>query len=270
VAQVAYAAKAGTPLPAKARFVDEHGRPVELGQYFGRRPLVLVLGYYGCSNLCSYVLRGLASGLDAAGLQAGRDIDVVVISIASLETPAMALHKKHDVLGGAAAAAQGKGWHFLTGQDDAIRAVTAALGFRYTFDASGAQYAHAAGVTVLAPDGRVVRMLPGVTYPRDVLRASLRDAAQQGHLVPASLRAAGRAQGAGTTGGSDALTSTEPPAQRWLLCFHYDPHTGRYSFAAMSAVRAAAIAALLALCGFVAQAWLRERRASQRQGNARP
>jgi protein SCO1/2 len=255
VDRVGYAAPHGARLPGNARFTDTRGRAVTLSDYFGQRPLLVVLGYYGCSNLCSYVLQGLRQGLDAAGLRPGRDVEVVAVSIAPLETPALARRRMREVLG----TDHADGWHFLTGHDAAIAAVTGALGFRYTYDAAGAQYAHAAGVTLASADGRIVAMLPGVAFARDTLRARLREAA-----APAPAGGAAAMPRATQV----SLDVTEAP-QRWLLCFHYDPHTGRYSFAAMSAVRVVALAVLAALVGYACRAWLRERRRTRAVGPRR-
>jgi protein SCO1/2 len=222
-------------LPIATRFRDEHGQRVQLGDYLAGRPAIVVFGYYGCSNLCSVVLQGLASGLTDAGLHAGIDADVVVISIAPQETPAAALQKKQAVLG-RDTAGDAAGWHFLTGDEPAIDAVTHAAGYAYAYDAGQRQYAHPAGILVVGDAGRIMALLPGVAFPPSRLRASL--------------------SGAASARVDTAIVSDAAP--RWLACFHYDPHTGRYSFAAMNAARLAGLCALAALAAFVVRARLRE------------
>jgi protein SCO1/2 len=229
VARIEAAPAAGAALPAEARFRDEHERAVRLGDYFAARPAIVILGYYGCSNLCSLVLDGVARGLAQAGLRAGRDAEIVVISIAPQETPAMALAKKRAVLG--TAAADAGGWHFLTGDDAAIGALTHATGYTYAYDTGEQQYAHPAGILVVAPGGRLRARLPGIAYPATTLRAAL-----------------------------TADEADPAPASPWLLCFHYDPHSGRYTFAAMAAVRLAALSVLAVLAGYVVRARWRETR----------
>jgi protein SCO1/2 len=216
----------GATLPLHARFRDERGAAVELGDYFGARPAIVVLGYYGCSNLCSVVLHAVRRAIGDAGLQTGRDAEVIVISIAPQETPAMAEAKARDILGTPGA----RGWHFLTGEPPAIDAVTAALGYRYAWDARAGQYAHGAGITLVDPQGRVRGTLPGVAY----------DAASLQRMI----------------GGTAPVEASHVP---WLLCFGYDPQTGRYTRAATTAARATGLGALFALAGVVLVAHRRTR-----------
>jgi protein SCO1/2 len=237
LAAVDFSVPSGATLPLAASFLDEQGKRITLGEYLEARPAVVVLGYYGCSSLCSLVLQGVASALASADLRAGRDLDVVVISIAPQDSPADAQKKKRSVLAGDAAR-DAAGWHFLTGDARAIAAVTQAAGYASVYDAETRQYAHAAGALVVGAGGRVQALLPGIVFPPAALRASL----------------------------------VEPPpasfvATRWLRCFHYDPQTGRYSVVVMNAVRLAALAILAGLAIFM----LGGRRGTRRQraGSAR-
>ncbi len=232
VDRVAFAPRDGAALPVDARFVDEHEHELNLGDLLGSRPAIVVPAYYGCSNLCGVVLRGVAASLTASGLRAGRDAEVIAVSIAPSDTPADALAKMKTIAGTA------DGWHFLTGSQASVDRFAEALGYRYFYVAAERQYAHASGIVIVAPGGRIVRVLYGVTFPRAELLEAL----------------------------ATARTSAPPPAlatgaevRNWLLCFHYDPKSGRYSFAAMNAVRAAALLALLALGGYIAYAHIRER-----------
>jgi len=248
VDRVAFAPPPGAMLPLHAVFTDESGRRDELGAWLRARPAIVVPAYYGCSNLCTTTLRATRAAIDAAGLHAGRDVDVVAISIAPLETPALARAKKREVLGDQATQ-RNDGWHFLTGDDAAIRLVTRELGYRYAYVAAERQYAHAAGIAVVGTDGHVARVLYGVAFPPHELRAAL---ASAGAPTPAI----------------DSRAGTSDTAASWLLCFHYDPASGRYTFAAMNAARAAGLLALAALAGYVTLAWRREHRGASR-GNAR-
>lgn len=248
VAQVAFAPPPGAALPLHAVFTDESGRRSELGAWLRPRPAIVVPAYFGCSNLCTTTLRATRAALDAAGLRAGRDVDVVAISIAPLETPALAREKKRDVLGDEATQ-RDDGWHFLTGDEAAIEQVTRPLGYRYAYVAAERQYAHAAGIAVAGTDGHIARVLYGVAFPPRDLRAAL-------------------ASATGRTPTLDSRIETSSTAASWLLCFHYDPATGRYTFVAMNAARAAGLLALAGLAGYATLAWRRERR-SPAGGNGR-
>jgi len=229
LATIDVTAKPASSLPTGVVLRDEQGDAITLGEALGERAAVVVLGYYGCSNLCSLVLQGVRGGLDAAGLHAGRDVDVVVISIAAQETPAMARAKRRDVLGNALAPREAAGWHFLTAGQRSIDAVTHALGYRYAWDDAAAQFAHPAGITIVDAQGRIHATLPGVSYAPADLRAQLSSAASAG-------------------------ARTHVP---WLLCFALDPQTGRHTPAVLLAVRLVALAALCALLGYVALAFAR-------------
>jgi protein SCO1/2 len=231
VDRVAFAPAPDAHLPLDARFVDEHGRTLALGELFESRPAIVVPAYYGCSNLCGVVLHAVAAGIEAAGLRAGEDVDIVAVSIDPADTPATALARKR-----ATAPGPGAGWHFLTGEPRDIERFTGALGYRYAYDSAARQYAHASGIAILAPGGRISRVLYGVAF------------------APADLRKAIAATG------SRAEPAESGQPRTWLLCFHYDPRTGRYSFAAMTAVRAAGLLSLLGLGGYVAVASRRRER----------
>ena len=267
VAQVAFDPPAGAVLPSAALFTDEHGAIAHLTDYVRNGPAIVVPAYYSCSNLCGLVLQGLAHGLASAGLHA-RDLQVIVFSIAPADKPALALQKKREVLG-ESASLDAAGWHFLTGGEPAIEAATSALGYRYAYDAEQREYAHAAGVVVVARGGRVVRTLFGADFPAGELRAALAAAEkpEAGVRTTDALPPIRDVRTAAftVTNASDLSSPPPPPgfARKWLLCFHYDPHTGRYSFAAMNAVRCAGLLAFFALCAYVFRARLREHRSGR-------
>jgi len=222
-------------VPLDVTFTDEAGRVVKLGDYFGKRPVVMVFAYYECPMLCTMVLNGLASALDVLSLEPGKDFEIVTVSFDPRDTPQTAAAKKTAYIsrykhpGGAAA------WHFLTGQQPSIDRLTKAAGFRYVWDKDTNQFAHPTGVIVLTPDGRLARYLFGIEYgPRD-LRYAIIDASN------------------GTIGSAvDSLV---------LYCYHYDPETGRYGLAIMRALRVAGAATVLALVSFIVVMVRRDRRA---------
>jgi protein SCO1 len=224
-------------LPLDLPFTDEDGRNVRLGDYFGDRPVVLAFVYYECPMLCTQVLNGLTNSLMVLDETVGREFDVVAVSFDPRETPVLASGKKRINLDRYRRPESAAGWHFLTGEEPSIKALTAAAGFNYTWDERTQQFAHPSGIVVATPDGRVSRYFFGIDYaPRDVKFA----------LIESS---------AGRIGSAiDRLL---------LYCYHYDPSTGSYGFVAMGAVRIGAAVTLLALMGFVVISIRRENRAVQ-------
>ncbi|HEX8989789.1 MAG TPA: SCO family protein [Rhodocyclaceae bacterium] len=209
--------RSGAMLPLQETFRDESGRAAALGDYFGRVPVVLVPGYFTCPNLCSTVMDGVLEGLARAGPPAMR---LLAVSIDPRETPHDArrrLDAYRPVLGGIDV-------HFLTGGEAGQR-VAADLGFPISWDAEHAQYVHPAGFVVATPEGRIARYFLGVRFDARDLRLALTEA---------------------TAGRSGSLGD-----RLLLFCSHYDPQTGRYSFAAMTAVRIAAMSVLAVLAGWM-------------------
>lgn len=232
---VAYTQRLGEAVPLDLAFRDEAGVTVRLRDYFdGSTPVVLVPAYAACPMLCPLVLNGLVSALRALAFDVGREFTVVTLSFDPRETPAQAADRKTALLEAYRRPGAAAGWHFLTGDEDAIRALTAAIGFRYRWDAAGQQFAHASGIVVLTPEGRIARYLFGVEFsPRDLRLA----------LVEASAHRIGSVV--------DELL---------LFCFHYDPVTGRYGRLALDAVRVGGLATLLGLALFVGVMLRREAR----------
>jgi protein SCO1 len=209
----------GAALPLEAAFRDEHGRPVRLGDYFRDKPVLLVLEYLRCRSLCSMVLMDAVRALDEVPLTAGRDYEVVAISIDPRDGPedARAARAKYFPTGGA-------GWHFFTGAEPDIRRVADAVGFPFRYDPAIDQYAHPAGITMATPKGSIARYVLGLGYrPLDV-RLALTEAGQ-GKI-------------------------SSPAANLLLLCYHYDPVTGRYGIAIQNATRGLCAATVLGL-GFM-------------------
>lgn len=232
--EVGFDQKLNEPLPLDTMFRDEAGRAARLGDYFGRRPVVLAFVYYDCPMLCTQVLSATASALNLMSIDAGTDFAVVAVSFDPRETPAQAAARKAITLERYDRAGAAQGWHFLTGDKAAIERLTAAAGFRYTWDEETGQFAHPAGVVVATPDGRLARYLFGIEYgPRDLRLA----------IVEASEGRVGSAV--------DTIL---------LYCYHYDPMTGRYGFLVMRALRIAGAATVLSVGSFVFIMLRRERR----------
>lgn len=232
--------KLDSQVPLDAVFVDETGREVRLGEYFGHgRPVALVLAYYECPALCGQIINATASSMMPLEFDAGREFDVLVVSFDPGETPAMAHGKRQAFLDRYGRQGSEAGVHFLTGRQESITALADAVGFRYRYDASIDQYAHPSVLTVLTPEGHVSRYLFGIEFaPRD-LRFALVDA---------------------SSGGVGTVVD-----QAILFCYLYDPTTGRYGFAVMNAVRIAGLLTLAGLGTFIMMSLRRERRAKAAQ-----
>jgi protein SCO1/2 len=230
---VGFDQRIGEQVPLDLVFHDEQGEAVALGDYFGRRPVVLVPAYYRCPMLCTVVLNGVTSALRALAFDVGREFDVVTFSFDPTETSALAAAKKEQYLGQYRRPGAASGWHFLVGDEAAIHRLTEAIGFRFAYDEAQRQYAHASGIVVLTPEGRVSRYFFGVEYAPKDLRLALVEASE--HRIGSFVD------------------------QLLLFCFHYDPATGRYSRVALDVLRAGGAATLLALVAGVALMLRRER-----------
>ncbi len=217
--------KLDAQLPLDLAFNDETGNTVKLGDYFGQRPVILALVYYECPMLCTEVLNGMTGALETMNFNAGREFDVVVVSIDPGETPALALQKKQLYVKRYGRPGTEGGMHFLTGRQDAIEALANAVGFKYKYDPAIDQFAHVAVLTILTPAGHVSRYLYGIEYsPRD-LKLALVEAADSkiGSAVDQAL----------------------------LFCYHYDPETGKYGLAIMNLVRFGGILTLAGAVAFI-------------------
>ena len=204
-------------------FKDEAGRDVPLSSFFKRgKPVILAPVYYRCPMLCTQILNGLASSLKAVSLDPGKDYEIVAVSFDPKDTPETAASKKQAYLRRYGRPGAANGWHLLTGDQANITALMTAIGYRYKYDAVTDQFAHASGIMVLTPEGRLSRYFYGVEYaPRDV-RLGLVEASQNkiGNAVDEIL----------------------------LFCFHYDPATGKYGAIVMNIVRFAG-AIFTLVCG---------------------
>ncbi len=217
--------KLNTQVPLELSFRDEEGRSVRLGDYFGKKPVVMALVYYECPMLCTQVLNGLASALQVLEFDAGREFNVVLVSIDPKETPQLAAAKKKSYLERYQRSGAAAGWHLLTGEQAAIERLAQSVGFRYAYDPKTGQYAHAAAIMVLTPEGRIAQYYYGIEYPPRDLRLGLIEASRE------------------------RIGSV---ADRILLyCYHYDPAKGRYGAVAMNILRLAGVATILVLGTFV-------------------
>lgn len=221
----------GEQLPLDARFRDENGAIVQLGDYFGKKPVVLTLVYYECPMLCNQVLNGLTSALDVLSFDIGKEFDVVTVSFDARETPNLASNKKETYIQWYKRAGASEGWHFLTGDKASIDKLTEAAGFHYKFDPATNQFVHASGIMLATPDGKLARYFYGIEYAPKDLRLG---------LIEASEKRIGN------------------PVDRLLLyCYHYDPSAGKYSAAVMNILRLAGIATF---AGLIAMLWLLRRK----------
>jgi protein SCO1 len=208
-------------LPLDLDFRDESGRDVRFREYFGRKPVVLALVYYGCPMLCNQVEMGVVGSLKMLSFNAGRDYEVIFVSFDPRETPDMAAKKKMAALSRYGRPEAASGWHFLTGKEEAVHALASAANFRYSFDARHNLFAHASGIMLLTPDGRISRYFYGVEYPSRDVRLGLVDAS------------------AGKIG--------TPIDHLLLYCFQYNPETARYSATVLRIVRLGGILTIFAI-----------------------
>jgi protein SCO1/2 len=214
-------------------FVDETGKSVKLGDYLGRKPLILNLVYYNCTMLCGEALAGLSSAMRLVKFDVGNEFDVITVSFDPRETPAMAAAKKADYVKRYGRPNAAAGWHFLTGQAQSIDALTKTVGFQYQYDEKSNQYAHATAIMLLTPQGRISRYFYGVDFPPKDLRMGLVEASQGkiGNAVDVVL----------------------------LYCYHYDPQTGKYGAMVANILRLGAAVTILLLGGLFFVLWRLDR-----------
>ena len=245
VNQVAFDQNLGAQVPLDSPFKDDQGKDTSLGKILTRskHPTVLVLGYHECPMLCSLVLGGLVESFNDLRMTAGVQFDLIDLSIKPGESVELAAKQKRIYLKryGRGAAA-GVGWHFLTGPEASIRQVADAVGFHYAYDPVARQYAHASGIVVLTPDGRVSRYFYGVNYEARALNAAL------------------------VTAGAHQISS--PVEKLLLLCFHYNPINGKYGAVIIRIMRAGGVLTLVALFTLLGSLVWRERQSSRRPSAA--
>ena len=212
-------------IPPGLRFQDETGKAVRLGDYFGKKPMILNLVYYQCPMLCGEVLSGLESALRVLKFDVGKEFDVLTVSFDPKDTPELAATKKAEYLRRYGRPSAAAGWHFLTGPPSSIDALTKAAGFQYQYDPKSGQFAHATAIMVLTPEGKIAQYYYGVEFAPKDLRLGLIQASENkiGTVVDQVL----------------------------LYCYHYDPDTGKYGAIISRVLQLAAGATVLILGTFL-------------------
>ena len=216
---------------------------MRLADFFGEKPVVLVLAYYRCPMLCTEVLNGLLESSQAVPLRLAADYQIVTVSIDPRETPQLAAEKKRGYVERYRREGAAEGWHFLTGPQLTIDRLTSAVGFRYRYDRASDQFAHASGIVLVTPQGRTARYLYGIEFPPENLRLGLVES------------------GRGKIGSS--------VDQILLLCFHYDPNLAKYTLAIDRVLRLLALLTLCSLGWFLMRMYRRERECSRRWASRR-
>jgi len=211
IRQVSFEQKLDEQVPLHLTFTDSTDRSVRLGDYFGEKPVILVLGYYECPMLCSLVRNGLFESLKALDFSVGEEFELVLVSIDPNETPGIAEMKRRASVMEYGRSMSDEGWHFLTGEETSIVQLADAIGFRYTYDSNIEQYLHPSGIVVVTPAGKISRYFYGIDYPAQDLRLGLVEAA------------------------ANRIGSVTD--QLLLLCYHYDPVSGEYTFFIMNIIR---------------------------------
>jgi protein SCO1/2 len=215
-------------LPLELIFRDENNTPVKLGQYFGKKPVVLSLVYYSCPMLCTQVLNGMITAFRVLPFQIGNEFEVVTVSFDPRETAALAAARKRTYVGYLPDRVQenaASGWHFLTGDESSIKQLADAVGFRYHFDESTNQFAHASAIMVANPNGILSHYFYGIEYSARDLRLALIESAQN--------------------------KIGSPVDQLLLYCYHYDPVTGKYGAVVMKMIRLGGILTLIGIAALV-------------------
>lgn len=208
-------------VPGDLAFRDETGKPVQLGDYFGHKPLILNLVYFRCPMLCPEILNSLESSLRVLKFDVGKEFEVLTVSFDPDDTPEQASEKKAEILKRYKRAGADQGWHFLTGPESSIDGLTKAVGFGYQFNTENQQFAHAASIVVLTPSGRISQYFYGVEFAPKDLRFSLIQASGNkiGNVVD----------------------------QVFLYCYHYDPATGKYGAIISRVLKVSGLATMLAV-----------------------
>jgi protein SCO1 len=232
--EVAFDQNLNAQIPLTTKFVDEQGQKVMLSDYFGKRPVILVMGYSNCPMLCSKVAEQMIRSLKVLDASVGKEFDILTVSINPKETPEQADKQRRTYLKRYSREGAEAGWHALTGDEQSISRLAKAVGFKYTYNPKLNLYAHAAGFVLLTPSGRVSRYFYGVEFPAREMKPALADASE---------------------------SKIGSPIDRLLMyCYDYDPDTGKYTFAIMNAIRVFGVATALALGTFMFVMFRRDRR----------
>ena len=221
IKEVAFDQKLDAQIPPDLEFRDEAGKAVRLGDYFGKKPVILTLVYYKCPLLCGLELKGLETCLKPLKFDVGKEFDIVTVSFSPTETPELASEKKAAYIEDYGRPGAAQGWHFLTGKADAIASLARTAGFRYLYDPKSQNYTHASGLLVLTPGGKISRYFYGVEYPPRDMQFALME--------------------------SSAYRIGSPIARVLLFCYHYDAATGKYTANIVMLTRVLGVATVLVL-----------------------
>jgi protein SCO1 len=223
--QVRFDQNVGHQVPADLHFRDSDGSDFEIGVLSRNKPTLLVLGYYHCPMLCTLINDGLINALQQLRFDVGKDFNVVDLSIDPRETSTLAALRKNQYLKRYGRAGASEGWHFLTGDESAVTRLTNEVGFRFVYDPASNEYAHPSGIIVLTPEGKISRYFLGLNIDPSELSLAIRAAAR---------------------GESGSVIN-----RLVLLCFHYNPITGKYGATIMLILRACGIATVLGMIALI-------------------
>lgn len=226
--------KLNEQIPLDLKFTDERGNIVELGKYFHSKPVIISLVYYRCPMLCTQILNGMVQTFKILKFTAGQEFEVVTVSIDHRETHEMAAEKKDTYVTEYARPGVADGWHFLVGDSVTVKKLADAVGFKFVYDAPTKQFAHASGIMVATPQGKLARYLYGIEYGAKDLTFSLMEAAQE--------------------------KIGSPVDKLLLLCYHYDPTTGKYGVMVANLLRIGGALTLLIVGGYMFYNFRRDRR----------
>ena len=217
--------KLNAQIPLDLMFKDETGQSVPLRTYFGDKPVLLSLVYFRCKSVCPMSMRETALALSRLPLKPGTDYNVLVVSFDPQDTPAVAAEQKQEYSHDFHQAGFGDGFHFLTGSQEAISKLTEAVGWKYAWDERTKQFAHAAGIMIATPAGKLSRYFYGIQYASADIRMGLVEASKEKIAAPA-----------------DYIL---------LFCFHWDEHQGRYTLAITNVLKLGGALTVLLLGGFI-------------------
>ncbi len=245
LSEVNFDQKLGAQLSLNLWFRDEAGKDVRLGDYFGSKPVILVLGYYRCPMLCNATFNGMIEALNDMRWSIGREFQVVHVSIDPTETSELARKKKQTYLKRYGRLGASDGWHFLTGDQQSIQLLTEQAGFRYVYDPEVKQYAHPGGLIIVTTQGKITKYLAGVTYSPEQVFNSLKDASKEG--------------------------IGQRVQELFLLCFSHNPSRGKYGTTIMIAARTLGVSTCVGLtCLIVVLVRREHRKPTEQRDDAKP
>lgn len=227
IKQVRIENRLGKSLPLDLIFEDERSRTVTLGDYFHRKPVILLPVYYECPMLCGLVLKGYLRAAKVMKFTPGKEFELVTFSISPKETPELAVQKKESVLKEYGRPEAQGGWHFLTAHEnpESVQKLTEALGYHYVYDPTRKEYAHPALLVIATPEGKIVRYFSGVEFSAKDIVLSILEASEGkvGNLFDQIL----------------------------MLCYHYDPTTGKYGLVISRVIQALGVLTVILLGAFI-------------------